>query len=132
MSYSINKTSLGYILIGIVNSIFGYFFIFLFIYSGIQEELSNLLGYILGISWSYYLNKKYNFKSSTVHKQALPRFFVSMVVAYIVNISIFSFFYRILDINVYVSTIVGGVFYTFVGYFMSYFWVFGRKNANKI
>jgi putative flippase GtrA len=127
MSYSINKTSLGYILIGIVNSIFGYFFIFLFIYSGIQEELSNLLGYILGISWSYYLNKKYNFKSSTVHKQALPRFFVSMVVAYIVNISIFSFFYRILDINVYVSTIVGGVFYTFVGYFMSYFWVFKKR-----
>ncbi len=127
MSYSINKTSLGYILIGIVNSIFWYFFIFLFIYSGIQEELSNLLGYILGISWSYYLNKKYNFKSSTVHKQALPRFFVSMVVAYIVNISIFSFFYRILDINVYVSTIVGGVFYTFVGYFMSYFWVFKKR-----
>lgn len=127
MSYSINKTSLGYILIGIVNSVFGYFFIFLFIYSGIQEELSNLLGYILGISWSYYLNKKYNFKSSAVHKEALPRFFISMAVAYIVNISMFSFFYRVIDTNVYVATIIGGVFYTFVGYFMSYLWVFRKK-----
>jgi len=127
MSYSINKTSFGYILVGILNSIFGYFFIFLFLYSGIQEEWSNLIGFILGILLSYYLNKTYNFKSNLAHKEALPRFFMSMAVAYLVNITVFSFFYRILDVNVYISTIVGGIFYTFVGYFTSYLWVFKKR-----
>ena len=101
-------------------------------YIGLIAELSNFIGYLVGFFISYFLNKKFNFKSTNSHKKDLPKFIISMGIAYIMNLIVLFITYRIFVINVYLSQILAGVVYVFVGYLMSKFWVFGRKNANKI
>lgn len=120
----IPKSFLKYGLIGIVNTVFGYGVIFLLLYLGIVAELSNLIGYILGFFLSYNLNKKYNFKSQNSHKKDLPKFLISMGIAYLLNLLVLVLCYRYFGIDVYISQIIAGIIYTLTGYFLSKMWVF--------
>lgn len=127
-----NNTFFKYGIIGIFNTFIGYGLTFYLFYIGLIAELSNFIGYLVGFFISYFLNKKFNFKSTNSHKKDLPKFIISMGIAYIMNLIVLFITYRIFVINVYLSQILAGVVYVFVGYLMSKFWVFGRKNANKI
>jgi len=125
-----NNTLIKYGLIGIFNTFIGYGLTFLLFYIGILAELSNFIGYIIGFFVSYYLNKKYNFKSKNSHKKDMPKFIVSMLVAYIVNLIVFSLFYRYLEMNVYFSQVIAGIFYVAIGYILSKIYVFnGSENV---
>jgi len=125
-----NNTLIKYGLIGIFNTFIGYGLTFLLFYIGILAELSNFIGYIIGFFVSYYLNKKYNFKSKNSHKKDMPKFIVSMLVAYIVNLIVFSLFYRYLEMNAYLSQVIAGIFYVAIGYILSKIYVFnGSENV---
>ena len=56
----------------------------------------------------------------------------SMVISYILNLIVMSFSYRILEINVYISQILGGFVYTFTGYLLSKNWVFYTSVQKRI
>ncbi len=129
MSYSISKTSFNYIIIGILNSFIGYILIFFLIYIGLQAELSNFFGYVSGMLISYYLNKKYNFKNKISNKIIFPKFVATVGVAYSINLLSFIVLYRIFNVDVYISTIIGGIFYVLVGYLMSLKWVFRKRET---
>jgi putative flippase GtrA len=123
-----NNTLLKYGLIGVVNTIVGYGITFYLFYLGVLAELANLFGYIVGFFLSYFLNKKYNFKSINSHKKDLPKFLLSMGVAYVLNLIILMVCYRFFEMNVYLSQIIAGIVYTGCGYILSKRWVF-RKNS---
>lgn len=120
----INNTLIRYGLIGVVNTIFGYGIIFILIYFGVVAEVSNFIGYLCGFFLSYYLNKKYNFKSSRGHREDLPRFIIGMAIAYILNLIVMSFLYRVVGVDVYISQVIAGVVYTLTGYILSKIWIF--------
>lgn len=120
----ISNSAIKYILIGVINTLFGYGVIFLLIYINIEAEIANFIGYLLGFFLSYYLNKKYNFKSSKSHREDLPKFIISMAISYILNLTVMVISYRVLDIDVYISQIIAGVVYTISGYILSKLWVF--------
>lgn len=90
-------------------------------------EVANFIGYLIGFINSYILNKKYNFKTDNAMKEELFKFIFTMLCAYIINIFIFFITYRILEVNVYISQIIAGIFYLLVGFFFSYFYVFNKK-----
>jgi putative flippase GtrA len=94
---------------------------------GINPEASNLFGYTLVIFISYFLNKKYTFGNQNNHSKELPRFLVSMGIAYILNLVTLMVCNRFFEINVYVSQILAGGIYTMSGYLLSKFWVFKKE-----
>lgn len=120
-------TFIKYILIGLVNTAVGYSLIFGFMLFKFSPEISNFFGYLFGIQVSYILNKKFNFKSNNRHSNDLPRFLISMAVAYILNLAMLVILYRLLGLNPYVSQFVSGVVYIMVGFCLSRFWVFRVK-----
>ena len=123
----IDRNFIKYIAIGLLNTLFGYGLIFLFFFYGVIAEVSNLLGYVAGFLLSYFLNKKYNFKSDSTHKKDFPKFILSMFIAYLANLSTMVFFYRYLQYDFYISQIVAGVVYMFIGYFLSKNYVFVKE-----
>lgn len=123
---------LKYLCVGIVNSILGYAIIFILIYVGVIAEISNFLGYFIAIFVSFYLNKYFTFNNGVKNKLQILKFMFSMVISYILNLIVMSFSYRILEINVYISQILGGFVYTFTGYLLSKNWVFYTSVQKRI
>ena len=121
------KEFLRYILVGGFNTLIGYTIIASLFYVGFFPELSNFIGYFIVIFISYFLNKKYTFRSEGSYKKNLTRFILSMLIAYLFNLLTFEIFYRILSVNIYLSQIYAVVVYALIGYFLSKKWVF-KKN----
>jgi putative flippase GtrA len=113
-----------YGIIGLINTAFGYGVIFILIYLGVVVEISNFLGYVAGFFLSYFLNKRYNFRSNRSHGEDLPKFIVGMSIAYILNLITMIMLYRFLNVDVYLSQILSGIVYTISGYLLSKFWIF--------
>lgn len=90
----------------------------------LMPEIANLLGTIAGVINSYFLNKKFTFKSKNSHRQDAWRFGVAMGVAYLVNLATLSITHRIFGVDKFVAQILANVVYTIVGYLMSKFWAF--------
>lgn len=124
----LNNTFIKYGLIGVVNTSIGYGITFYLFYICVLPELANFIGYVIGFFISYLLNKKYNFKSANSHRKDFPKFIVSMGLAYIINLLVLSFSFRLLELNVYASQLLAGLFYIFVGYGLSKAWVFKESN----
>lgn len=129
----LSNNFLFYLLLGVVNSVIGYVVIFSLVFFGLLPEFANLTGYCVGFFLSYLLNKKYNFKITYPHRQELPRFLISMIAAYLVNLFVLMVSYRYCGVNIYIAQIIAGVFYVLVGYLMSKYFVFkGRADVQKI
>jgi putative flippase GtrA len=54
------------------------------------EYLGNLLGFVVSVLTNYYLNRRWTFRSSGAVKTELPKFFTVSVVAYLVNLGVFT------------------------------------------
>ncbi|WP_295698172.1 GtrA family protein [uncultured Helicobacter sp.] len=128
--HSWQKSGIMYLGIGVINTCVGYGAIFAFLWLGIIPEVANIIGYALGFILSYYLNKTFTFASPASHKRDLPRFGFAMGVAYIAQLMAMSAAYRILDINPYLSQIIGGAVYVCVGFMMSRLWVFNTDGKD--
>ena len=106
-----------YLLVGVVNTLIGFGFIFLFVFLGLEAELANLLGYCIGITCSYFLNKYFTFKARA--KNDFLKFILSMVLAYGVNLLVLIVCFRFLSWDIYLSQCLAGVSYTLVGFLLS-------------
>ncbi|MEM3886806.1 MAG: GtrA family protein [Candidatus Methanomethylicia archaeon] len=116
------NTFFKYLLVGLMNTIVGYGIIFSLMYIGVSPEVSNIIGYAIGITVSYVLNKIYTFKSKAHPKKEFPKFIASLLAAYGLNFVTLIICVRILHINAYVSQIISGAVYTLSGFlFVKYF-----------
>ncbi|MGX3098454.1 GtrA family protein [Helicobacter sp. 23-1046] len=113
-----------YGLVGVANTCVGLGLCLLLTFLGLVPEVANLLGNIAGVINSYFLNKKFTFKSKNSHKQDAWRFGVAMGIAYLANLATLSISHRICGVDVYIAQILASVVYTIVGYFISKFWAF--------
>lgn len=109
---------------GVINTVVGFGIIFLLTFLGVFPELSNFLGYLIGIIFSFFLNNTITFSQNKIDKkQGLIKFVLSMGIAYLVNLLVLFLSYRILEINVYFSQIIAGASYTLFGFLISKFFV---------
>jgi putative flippase GtrA len=113
-----------YLAIGVINTIVGFGTIFSLMYIGFNPFISNACGYAIGITVSYFLNKNLNFKSTRPHRIAYPRFIMSVLSAYAVNVTVLFVSYHIIGINKYLSQIIAGSFYVLIGFTGSRFIAF--------
>jgi putative flippase GtrA len=111
-----------YLLVGIINTIVGYGIIFSLMFIGISPEISNIIGYAIGIMVSYTLNKVYTFQSKAHPKKEFPKFVLSLLTSYGLNFLTLVLCIHILKINPYISQIISGAVYTLSGFvFLKYF-----------
>ncbi|RAX51809.1 polysaccharide synthesis protein GtrA [Helicobacter sp. 16-1353] len=117
-----------YLIVGIINTLFGFGIIFILMYYGLLPEIANFIGYLCGIILSFILNKYFTFKSNNHIRKEFFRFLISMGIAYAINLIILIISYRYFLINEYVSQIIAGVFYTLSGYILSKLYAFRNKS----
>ncbi len=54
------------------------------------KYLGNLLGFVVSVLTNYYLNRRWTFRSTGAVSSELPKFFTVSVIAYFVNLGIFT------------------------------------------
>jgi len=108
--------------VGIVNTLFGFSLIFTLMFVGLSATLSNAIGYFLGAILSYYLNKKYTFKSTTPSKMEALKFFSVLLVSYIINFITLQ--WLLTFTNPYYAQLISAIVYTLSAFILAKFFVF--------
>lgn len=54
------------------------------------EYVANLLGFVVSVLTNYYLNRRWTFRSTGAVATELPKFFTVSVIAYVVNLGVFT------------------------------------------
>lgn len=121
-----NKQFIKYLFIGIQNTLIGFSIIFILMYYKVIPEIANIIGYSIGIIYSYLMNKTFTFKTKSNFKKEFIKFIFTMGIAYLINIIILILLIRILNINEYISQVIAGIFYTISGYLFSKKFVFNK------
>ena len=116
-----------YNLVGIINTAVGFFIIFLLMYLGVEPVLSNAIGYAIGSISSFYLNKKYTFKSTDNRNMQAINFFTVLGISYLLNYIVLKW---LLDfINPYYAQLFSAIIYTLSSFLLVKFLVF--KDLSK-
>ena len=105
-----------FILVGILNTAFGYLVYSLFIYIGMHYFAAQFFGSILAIAHSYLWNKYYTFKSVDKSFSEVARYFSVYIVSYLVNMLLLYVFVEFFKISAYIAGLAG----LFITMLMSY------------
>ena len=114
-----------YNLVGIVNTIAGFSIIFSLMFLGVSATMSNMTGYALGSILSYYLNKKYTFKTSKKSKTMAVKFFTVLGIAYVLNFITLKWLLTFMD--PYLAQLCAAVVYTLSSFVLAKFFVFKEQ-----
>lgn len=92
---------------------------------GCREGLSNLVGYVAGLLNSFFWNKQWTFKESTMGwGQGSIRFALAFVVCYVLQYGLVLFLNDRLAIDHYYNHLIGMVFYTLINFMANKFFTF--------
>ena len=109
-------------LVGIVNTLFGFSLIFSLMFFGLSATLSNAIGYFFGAILSYFLNKKYTFKSTSQSKKEAIKFFTVLFISYIINFLTLQWLLTFM--NPYYAQLISAIVYTLSSFILAKFFVF--------
>ena len=110
---------------GIVNTIFGFSLIFSLMFMGLSATTSNAIGYLFGAILSYYLNKKYTFKSNEKNRSEALKFFMVLFISYIINFIILQLL--ITRTDPYLAQFISAIAYTLSSFILAKFFVFKNR-----
>jgi putative flippase GtrA len=114
-----------YNLVGIINTIAGFSIIYILMFFGVSATISNAIGYGIGSIISFYLNRKYTFKSSLRDKIVIFKFFAVLAISYGLNFLMLR--WLLVSINPYLAQIGSAVVYTISSFLLIKFFVFKDK-----
>lgn len=114
-----------FLLVGFANTALGYAVIFSCMYlGGLMPELSNVIGYLVGLMVSYFLNRNFTFRSSQQRSTEFVRFFIVFLTAYTANITALVVLVRSLMVHAALSQVIAGVIYIGTSYLLNKHYVF--------
>lgn len=114
-----------YLLVGLSNSILGYAVIFFLMYCGhLSSALSNIIGYMVGLGWSFLLNRKYVFRTHQAARTEFYRFILIFCIAYAANFLALIFLEQWGELNRGLNQIIAGCTYVAISYFLNKHYVF--------
>ena len=114
-----------YVVVGILNTAWGYLVIFAFMY-GLQwsAEASNVMGDAIGLVTSYALNRTYTFNSRSSKAPEFARFLGIFAIAFGANFAALALLIRVLDVHPGLSQLLAGVVYVGMSYVLNRKFVF--------
>jgi putative flippase GtrA len=112
-----------YLFVGLFNTIVAVAVIYIMQLLGNNYVVSNLIGYIVGIIVSFFLNSKITFKVRANIMFAC-KFVIALIIAYISNIAIVTMVINVIPDYPYLAQLSGVPFYIVLGYLLNKYWVF--------
>lgn len=106
-----------FIITGIANTSVGLFTIYILMIVGVNYIVSNIIGYTIGITISFYFNRFWTFSyQSKKWVFDLIRFLIIIIVSYSINLSLVISLVEIYSIQPYLAQIAGIFVYTIVSF----------------
>lgn len=116
---------LRFLLAGSANTIVGYSMILLLGYGfGLAPKVANAGGYAIGLLLAYVLHHRFTFASDKPHMVAAPRFIVTAICCYFINLATLDACLKLPAIPVAIAQAVAVGAYTLTFYLISRFLVF--------
>lgn len=116
-----------FVLVGLANTAVGYGAIMLFHSGfGIDPVPANVGGYLIGAFLSYMLNRNFTFASARPHTEALPRFGLTVVSCFLLNLLVLKIGLEVFALPVALAQALAVGVYTVAFYLTSRFLVFSR------
>jgi putative flippase GtrA len=118
-----------FLVVGVANTAFGYAIIFACMYlAGLSAELSNAIGYGIGLMVSYVMHKVFTFNSDRPHREAFVRFLVVFAVAYAANLLVLVILVRGIGVHEAVSQVIASAVYVITSFIMNKLYVFRQPH----
>jgi putative flippase GtrA len=94
-------------------------------FTGIYYIYASILAFIVAVTWSFYINKKWTFRNNSAnHKEQYIKFFISNIIAFVINISLLSLFVEIFNINDLIAQLMSSLICAFINFTFNRFWTF--------
>ena len=123
-SFKLNNSLLKFIAVGILNTLFSLCIIFgLKYFYSFGDISANFIGYIAGLTCSFFLNKNWTFNHTGQLTLTIIKFILTFIIAYAVNIACVLLLIKF-GINRYFSHLLVMPIYTIIFYLGSKFFVF--------
>jgi putative flippase GtrA len=121
-----------YVLVGLLNSAVGLVFIFLCMSLGLNDVLSNAVGYMAGFSVSFVVNSKWTFQQGRPTSSIFVRFLLVTGVAYAGNLCVMLVVRDSLHIDHRLAQLFGVATYTLIGFFGARLFAFRiKRNSHQ-
>ncbi|OUI78893.1 polysaccharide synthesis protein GtrA [Commensalibacter intestini] len=122
-----------YIMVGAANTLLTMLVIFALMHSGVNMYVSNALGYVVGIVFSFILNSLFTF-SAKLSFEKLIKFLIVCLISYLINLIAIKAFLLLfpnriylaqynMHLEVYIAQLCGMGFYTVTGFVLNKLWV---------
>lgn len=123
---NLTKQFIKFCLVGFTNlSIHLFLFFLLTRFAGLHYVFASIIAFIIAVSWSFLVNKKWTFrKDDNNHKEQYLKFFIANIIAFIINVSLLSFFIEILHLYDILAQLVASVICAFINFAINRFWTF--------
>ncbi|ELZ9612980.1 GtrA family protein, partial [Klebsiella pneumoniae] len=106
-----------YGLVGIVNTLITAVVIFLLMHLGLGIYLSNAMGYVVGIVFSFIANTIFTF-TQPISINRLIKFLCVCFICYVANIIVIKIFFVFMPEKIYSAQILGMFTYTITGFIL--------------
>lgn len=117
-----------FLLVGIFNTIIGYFLLALFIFIGLNNYIAFSLAHIVGV----YINfNTYSFLFKNKDKSKIVKFAVTYLVLFL-NGNILIYFIDFYQFNIYIGTLFVVIFNTLLGFILNKKYVFSVDKTMSI
>ena len=125
------KTFGRYLLVGLLNTGLGYAIIFGCMYGlGLSPVLSNALGYGLGMSISYFLNRSFTFRAKHTDGTTVAKFVAVNGGAYLANLGMLLFLIGTLGVHEGLAQVLAGGVYVVTSFLINKHYVFRHPHLD--
>jgi len=91
------------------------------------DYVANGLGFVVSVVSNYYLNRRWTFRSTGRVSSEFPKFLTVSIVAYMVNLGIFTVAHTVLDLRGNVSQLIAIACVMPVNFIFNKLWSFRQK-----
>ena len=103
-SYTIDRTFIRFVLIGLLNTAFGVGLYCFFVYLGMSYRSAVLLSTVLGVLFNFKTIGTFVFKNTS--NRLIFRFILAYVIIYFINVGLIRLLLELTDINEYIAGII--------------------------
>ena len=122
---------LRYGIVGLVSNGLLYVVYFLLTYFTVAPEIAATIAYVLGVSWTYIINRGWSFKSETAHSNAAPKYAATYFMGYFITVGTLAIGYRVLGIPHLITQILAIGVTAIAIFLLLKFWVFAVDTPNE-
>lgn len=128
----LDASLIRYGIVGLGNSVVGLALIYLAKAVGIGDVAANAIGYGVGLTFSFVVNKRWTFGYIGSHVRSFVRFCLIIAIAYFANLGVVITSIDRIGLNGYLSQALGVPIYTLIGYLGCRFYVFAGDNEHVL